>query len=552
MKLAVQAWPRRGKHKVERGDLFGASVAHTDIIRAALRYNVVDEVHVLAEPSEITDTHSQTASPRGRLRNICGELGDEFGQNRVKLTSLSPSACDRLVGAVLLAGGPEALYLDSMRRYHKLSKTPLCTVIHSVRWDRYYGLYHDLIQRLRASDSIVATSTSSASILGELLGSDSNDRMGVDDWSRADCIVRVPLGVDVSIPLGRNACRAHLKLPLDGIYVLYFGRLSADSKAALEPLLIAFKQLSVSRQRLRLLIGGHDVGAMYTPALVALARELAIEDRVDILTTVSNDLKRYLYGAANIFISPVDNVQETFGLTILEAMAAGLPVVASDWSGYRDLIVHGQTGLLVPTYWGASLNDNGCALSASLLSDACLASRTVLNIPVLISSLRKLIDNPVLRDRMGAAGLERVSTTYSWKHRILQFATLWESQVHRAREGFPQNDIYSRLNKSQLFEQYASDVITPEWTVRREAAVTNPCASLGCNEDEEFWHLAANLWSRCTDEPQPISQLLPDRQETEIAALLWLIKRGSLAVGKGTRRPEHSSRPGAGPFANFP
>ena len=52
--------------------------------------------------------------------------------------------------------------------------------------------------------------------------------------------------------------------------------------------------------------------------------------------------------AADLFCSPADNLQETFGLSVLEAMASSLPVVASDWNGYRDLVVHGSTGWLVP------------------------------------------------------------------------------------------------------------------------------------------------------------------------------------------------------------
>ena len=38
-----------------------------------------------------------------------------------------------------------------------------------------------------------------------------------------------------------------------------------------------------------------------------------------------------------------------FGLVIVEAMASGLPVVATDWNGYRDLVAHGDSGFLVPT-----------------------------------------------------------------------------------------------------------------------------------------------------------------------------------------------------------
>ena len=59
-----------------------------------------------------------------------------------------------------------------------------------------------------------------------------------------------------------------------------------------------------------------------------------------------------LWAAADVFLSLVDNVQETFGITPVEAKAAGLPVVASDWDGYRSTIREGVDGFLIPTLGG--------------------------------------------------------------------------------------------------------------------------------------------------------------------------------------------------------
>ena len=53
--------------------------------------------------------------------------------------------------------------------------------------------------------------------------------------------------------------------------------------------------------------------------------------------------------AADLFLSLVDNPQETFGLAPVEAMAAGLPVVVSDWDGYRATVSDGVEGFRVPT-----------------------------------------------------------------------------------------------------------------------------------------------------------------------------------------------------------
>ena len=69
---------------------------------------------------------------------------------------------------------------------------------------------------------------------------------------------------------------------------------------------------------------------------------------------VSEELKRQALSSADIALSLVDNTQETFGLAVAEAMAAGLPVVASNWNGYRDLVRHGVDGYLVPTRWATT------------------------------------------------------------------------------------------------------------------------------------------------------------------------------------------------------
>ena len=69
---------------------------------------------------------------------------------------------------------------------------------------------------------------------------------------------------------------------------------------------------------------------------------------------VSEQLKHQALAAADLAVSLVDNTQETFGLSVAEAMAACLPVVASNWNGYRDLIRQGVDGFLVPSRWSST------------------------------------------------------------------------------------------------------------------------------------------------------------------------------------------------------
>ena len=77
-----------------------------------------------------------------------------------------------------------------------------------------------------------------------------------------------------------------------------------------------------------------------------------------------------------------DNIQETFGITPIEAMSAGLPVVVSDWDGYRDTVRDGIDGFRIPTQMpppgygddlalrhslGIDTYDMYCAYSSSLV-----------------------------------------------------------------------------------------------------------------------------------------------------------------------------------------
>ena len=67
-------------------------------------------------------------------------------------------------------------------------------------------------------------------------------------------------------------------------------------------------------------------------------------------------MKTHLYRAADIYVSLSDNLQETFGISIIEAMAAGLPVIASDINGYSELISHNETGCRIPVTWIRDFN----------------------------------------------------------------------------------------------------------------------------------------------------------------------------------------------------
>jgi len=82
----------------------------------------------------------------------------------------------------------------------------------------------------------------------------------------------------------------------------------------------------------------------------------------------SDDLPRY-HASADVFLAPATG-GESFGIVLLEAMAAGLPVVASDLAGYRTVLKDGRQGRLVPPNDGFAMAE----AAATLLSNPALAS----------------------------------------------------------------------------------------------------------------------------------------------------------------------------------
>jgi glycosyltransferase involved in cell wall biosynthesis len=161
----------------------------------------------------------------------------------------------------------------------------------------------------------------------------------------------IPGGVDVPAEAGE---------PEEPATVLYAGRLSPE-KGVLE--------LLEAANGIPLVIAGDG----------------PLRDRVpEALGFVSHDELDRLYTRAAVVACP--SYREGFGVVCAEAMAHARPVVASAVGGFLDLVVDGETGILVPP------GDVGALRNA----------------------LRRLLDDPDLRARMGEAGRARVRERFSW------------------------------------------------------------------------------------------------------------------------------------------
>jgi glycosyltransferase involved in cell wall biosynthesis len=121
-----------------------------------------------------------------------------------------------------------------------------------------------------------------------------------------------------------------------------------------------------------LLMAGHG---RQQPELMALAQQLGIGDRVRFVGFVIGQEKINLYRSATVFVCP--SRREPFANVILEALAAGLPVVAADVGGNPELVHHDKHGLLFPAEDDQAL----AALLRCLVDTPALLTRLRANVP---------------------------------------------------------------------------------------------------------------------------------------------------------------------------
>ena len=289
------------------------------------------------------------------------------------------------------------------------------------------------------------------------------------------CLPLIPLAVADSLPKTnltrqelRRQARHLLGIPQDAYVILFVGRLSFHSKA--HPLLLyrAMARLIQNAPNAFLIECGHIFNQSVADAFTQLQSLFTNVPRICLggLNPATEDEKSQALAAADIFVSPADNLQETFGLSVIEAMAAELPVVVSDWNGYRDLVINDHTGFLIPTSMvqgsKQQLDSTDKSYMLGFLNyDTYVGLRSlevVVDEDAFVQALLLLHRQPDLRVAFGANGRLRWQQLFCWNVVAAQYRSLWE-ELAGIRVNYSNSELTSShvAPTAKLFSGYASN-----------------------------------------------------------------------------------------------
>ncbi len=556
----------------------GRNAAGESFLRGYLAHSKAVEFWVQVQALDHAQHFAQTATSLGRAEPV----------RAVEKTSLGALS---QAGVVYYPGpgiGEHAFHRTAFGD----TAWSLCGITHTTSsagaMDAITGL---ITSQVQPWDAVICTSTAVKNNVERVLQAQVDylkHRLGITQLVLPQLPV-IPLGIHtkdfVFTDAQRAAARAALGVAADTLVVLFMGRLSFHAKAHPLAMYQALEAATRATGKSVVLVEcGWHANDFIAKAYVEAAALACPSVRVVTLDGRKAEDRQTAWAGADVFCSLSDNIQETFGIVPIEAMAAGLPVVVSDWDGYKDTVRDGVDGFRVPTVMPQAGLGGDLAYRHALEMDTydmyCghTCSLVAVDVKATAKAFERLFTNPELRQQMGHAGRERARSVYDWKPIIGQYEQLWaeltqirQAQV-RAQEqaqagaqvqaqagsqaGAQPEDAKrapqalahpwpARLDPFHAFAAYPTQVLTPEaLLVRVDADVaaaiarTQAYRQLAMVEfakvvlpDEEevsaVLHAASSTPIAAKD---LVAAIPPERQAFVLRSLAWLLKLGVLGV----------------------
>ncbi len=496
-------------------EVFGLQVAISDLLKAWFRHGKAEKFPILigseVEQQEISSLAAEANLDPARLSILDRRFPD---QNLPQFSTI-------------FRAEPDTRNLLWQRQ---LTGTyAFCGLAHAISGTEAGDVLQDyILAPSTAADAIICPSRAVQSAI-RAFWSNYSEYLAARFGAQYQCPVQlpvIPLGIDLEkfaarvAPDKRTQQRAQLNIAETDIVLLWVGRLSAAIKA--HPLAMfqaAERAAEKTGARVHLVMLGYFIPQEAEPQFQKLAADICKKAKVTFIPANDPRFPEGLWAAGDIFLSLIDNMQESFGLTPLEAMASGLPRVISDWDGYRDSVTDGEDGFLIRTTQPPP--GMGQDLAAQILSGREIyggfLAKTALTVAVdteqAANRIAQLITDKNLRATMAAKARTRAQSTYGWQHIIPAYENLWAAQAAQRKP--IQTQYPSTL--PQLPDPYAMYASYPTAPL---ALADKIALAASLDQIKLLWRHEINIYANDTMIPA-----------TDLPALLaWLGEQGETSI----------------------
>lgn len=537
-------------YKTDGPKLMGRNAAGESFLRGYLRYAHSNEFWVQADKLEYAENFDAAVKLNGR-------------SEPVKWVSRETVAALSNVN-VVYHPGPALGQHAWQRSLFGSNAWSLCGITHTTS---SAGAMDSIVDLLTAPvqqwDALICTSSAVKDNVIRVLQAQLDHlqhRLGATKFVLPQLPV-IPLGIHAQAHTRKahekEKARASLGVDKTTLVVTYVGRLSFHAKAHPLAMYQALEMAAEATGKKVVLIEcGWHANEYIKKAFSEAAKLVCPSVRVVELDGRQAGDRKIAWDAGDVFSSLSDNIQETFGITPIEAMAAGLPVVVSDWDGYKDTVRDGVDGFRIPTLMpqtglGVDLAQRH-ALAVDTYDMYCgnTSSIIAVDIHAAASAFAKLFESEHLRQKMGDEGQRRARELYDWQVVIRQYETLWEqlSEIRSSAgkgEPFPSHPWPARMDPFHSFASYPTHCMTSETMLRlvdsdRQKAIERTLAYMNLAmvnfaktvmlDETEIRCILKEASHEGRAARELVSKITKNRGQAALRALAWMVKIGVLRI----------------------
>lgn len=508
----------------------GRHVANYEFLKALLQHSEFDEFHLFC----MNANHFKQTSTK-----LLNEDINDSQKSKVKLFLYDhlTSMISKTIYNIFHLGGWGYFFpgLTYIRNKYARNLFPITGLIHSLNGkETNFHAYKMIHAPLLPYDTIICSSMAGRNVLQKSFNRIESE-INIKFKGNFEII---PLGIEDKPLKSYEEYRKIENLDINTVRILTIGRISPTTKYDPYPLITAVADIINENPELNIeliIAGGANQSEL---SLVQdMITEENMQNHIKVVTNFTNNQKDILYGSSDIYVSLIDNLQETFGISIIEAMQTGLPVIASDINGYKELIQQNKTGFKIPSLWCNDFfgNELSAIMDFNTLQHQ-LAQNMALDLEEFKNKLLLLINDKEKRRRMGQKACKDVNNRFTWPKIIKKYEDLWRElyqdsiKIDNKRSSYP--DIFSN-DYINTFSHYPT-VVLPEHlhisiSKRGKKAIKNNSIPLAYNIIQPLLNNKniLNSLKKLNESPRDISEFISQITQFE---LLWMIKYGLVKI----------------------